>query len=97
MGRLIVEHRQEGDIHQALVEFYGEVIPVTAWLLEQHLVACRIPLRMPDGQVRVANLEQAAAEFGGDLTESRRYLHHLHAIGTLAVEADGTVDLPPRG
>lgn len=93
MGRINVEHRREGDIHRVLAEFYGEAIPATALLLDDHVTARRIPLRMPGGEVRIANLGEAAKEFGADLAECRRYLHHLHATGRLCIDPDGTVDL----
>jgi len=94
MGQPIVEHRQVGNLRHALAEFYGEAIPATAWLLEHSVTAGRISLRTPEGEVRTVNLRQAAAAFGGDLGESRCYLHHLHAAGLLTVEQDGTVELP---
>lgn len=94
MGRPVAEHHQEADAYQALSELYGASIPATAWLLEHNVACGRIRLRTADGEVRVVDLRQATAEFGDDLVNCGRHLHHLHVLGQLTVEEDGTVRLP---
>lgn len=84
----------EGRDIQSLHEFYGKAAPQTAHLLESYLRSGHIPVRDPDGAVVTVDLGQAAAEFGGDLRETRCYLHRLHATGLLKIDDRGVVELP---
>ena len=75
-------------------EFYGEPVPHTAQLLESYLRAGRVPVRDPDGGPAVTvDLRRLALELGGDLADSRCYLHRLHAAGLLRIDDQGVVEL----
>lgn len=78
-----------------LEDFYGASVPATAWLLETYVRDGAIPLRgCGDTQhAMVVDLQQAARALGVDLTNTRRYLHRLHAAGRLTIDEYGTVDI----
>jgi hypothetical protein len=104
MGRLnpfVARHREHTTGPRAvapaatLSEFYGDQVPATALLLEDYLHMGRIPIRDPEGigdEVVTVELQQAAQSFGGDLTETRSYLHRMHAAGVLTIDQHGTVE-----
>lgn len=97
MGRLIrPDHAAAAQSSDALAEFYGDPVPASAVLLENYVRAGHIPLRDPDGNTDEAvtiDLWQTASALGGDLTDSRRHLHRLHATGQLTIDQHGTVHL----
>lgn len=101
MGRLV--HHQERAAAQsaaALSEYYGDPVPASAVLLEHYLRAGHIPLCDPDGTGDAASVDLglAAGVLGGDLAETSRHLHQLHAAGQLTVDQHGNVELiaPPH-
>jgi hypothetical protein len=78
-----------------LTQIYGDPIPATALVLDDYLRTGQIPLRDPDNPTRIVSvdLQQAALEFGGNLADTDRHLHQLHAVGQLRIEQDGTITL----
>lgn len=100
--KLAGEHHKRADKPAAarrapvvLSEIYGRPIPATARLLDRYLRSGHLPLRDPEHPDRVVtvDLPLAADAFGCDLDVTHRYLHGLHAIGELAVDEHGTVEL----
>jgi hypothetical protein len=78
-----------------LEDFYGAVVPATAWLLETYVCDGAIPLRgcWDTPRAMVVDLQQAARALGADPTDTRRHLHRLHAAGRLTIDENGTVDI----